>query len=71
MATYDWVSNIMKLKLAEADLKLKNIAVTEEAVKEAYVKRGGLVIDVVRDVVVESKVEERKVEAPVIRRRVR
>lgn len=40
----EWVSNEAKALRAVKELKAKNLPVTEEAVKELYLKYGGLVI---------------------------
>lgn len=40
---YGWAENDLKLSLAVADVKAEGKEPTEALVKEAYIKRGGLV----------------------------
>lgn len=42
---FSWVSNPAKALRAAAELKKADLAVTEAAVKELYVKYGGLVLE--------------------------
>lgn len=45
LAKYDWAANEMKVQLAILDVKKTGVEPTEELIKAAYVKRGGLVYD--------------------------
>jgi len=50
-----WAANIMKLRRAEATC---GVGAIEEAIKAEYIRIGGLVLDVAKDVEVEPVVEE-------------
>lgn len=75
MTTYPWASNSMKLQFAEKDLieakKLNpTLVINEDSIKAAYIKCGGLIMDVVTpEAIVAPVVEDKAVEpSPVVRR---
>ena len=59
-----WVSNPAKAERAEKELKQKGMPVTEEAVKELYIKYGGYILsEEEQNEKVEALLEEKEVEA--------
>ncbi len=56
MSNYPWAGNLIKLQQAEESLKHAkklnaSVVIDEQSIKDAYVKRGGLLIETVESVV--------------------
>ena len=77
MFNYEWAANKIKLQFAVNDVKVSGLPITEEAIKKAYIRRAGQVLEILATPVIQATstaetivtVEDKEPVVPVIKKK--